>query len=149
MRLSGYFRDIQVKYSRIYAQVLAESDLSLPQFALLGELQASGLLPMTQASCQLHISKPAVTHLVDRLEKKKMVRRINHPEDRRVDLLQITPFGKEVVRKTQAKVLRYLLETIDQFNVQDQKIILTFYNALSEVLNRALANQKHECHEKK
>ena len=141
----SYFRQMQVKFSRLYTQILNDSDLTLPQYTLLGEIAASGPIPMTEASCKLHISKPAVTHLVDRLEKKKMLKRQAHPQDRRVDLLQITPLGKKGVLNTQSKVLSYLLNTLKRFDAQDQKTILLFYSMLSSALDQALNSRKQKC----
>ena len=72
------FREIQVKFSRIYASVLCESDLTLPQFALLSHLSFQGSKSMTEASRELHVTKPAITYLADLLEKKKFLKILKH-----------------------------------------------------------------------
>ena len=71
-----YFREIQVKFSRIYVELLSEGDITLPQYVLLSQLVSVGTIPMSEASKRLHLSKPAITNLVDRLEQKKLVRRL-------------------------------------------------------------------------
>ncbi|MBI4368471.1 MAG: MarR family transcriptional regulator [Candidatus Omnitrophica bacterium] len=137
-----HFREIQVNFSRFYAKVLTRADLTLPQYALLSQILTQGTIPMSSASRQLSISKPAVTNLVDRLEKSKCLLRVPHPEDRRVHLLKITTKGKRIVRKTQVRVLEVLLKTLDQFESKDQKIILSFYGLLSKHIRQALILSK-------
>ena len=78
---TGQFREVQAKFSRLYVIILSRLGLTLPQYALLNQLVAAGTLPMTQASKRLHISKPAVTNLVDRLEKSKCLKRLPYPNN--------------------------------------------------------------------
>ena len=63
-----YFRENQVRFSKFYARILTDVELTMPQYALLNELASRGTIPMTDASEKLHITKPAVTHLLDLLE---------------------------------------------------------------------------------
>ena len=84
--LNESFREIQVLFSRFYTTILNQYDLTLPQYALLSLLAISGSLIMTQASRKLHISKPAITNLVDRLEKTGLIERVSHPKDRTLNL---------------------------------------------------------------
>ena len=129
-KFTRHFREAQLSFSRFYAVVLTQAGLSLPQYALLNQLSASGIIPMTEASKQLRITKPAVTHLVDRLEQNKCLKRIAHPKDRRIFLLEIQPKGAAIVRKVQGHVLQILLAALSDFSAQDQKTITQFYAAL-------------------
>ncbi|OGW87249.1 MAG: hypothetical protein A3C35_07095 [Omnitrophica bacterium RIFCSPHIGHO2_02_FULL_46_11] len=134
------FREVQVKFSKLYAIILHEANLTLPQYALLGQLVVAGPVPMTHLSKYLHISKPAVTNLVDRLEESKCLKRTPHPKDRRIYLLKLEPKGEKLVRKTQAYMLRILLKTLEQFNVREQKTINQFYASLSQTVSKALSD---------
>lgn len=136
------FRDVQIKFSRLYAIILSKLGLTLPQYALLNQLAAVGTLPMTQASKRLHITKPAVTSLVDRLEKKKCLKRLPHPKDRRIYLLEIQPKGIQMVRQTRAQVLRILLKAFSRFNSGEQKIISQFYGQISQAMESILKPSK-------
>ena len=129
-----YFREAQVGFSRFFAVILTQAGLTLPQYALLNQLALSGSIPMTEASKQLRITKPAVTHLVDRLEKNKYLKRLSHAKDRRIFLLEIQPKGLSLVRTVQSQVLDILLKALSQFSDQDQKTITQFYAALVQHL---------------
>ena len=132
------FREVQPKFSRFYARILTQADLSLPQFAFLSLLANLGTVSMTEAGAKLHISKPAVTHLADRLEENQLLKRIAHPRDRRVSLLQIQPKGVKMVRKMQSQVLSFLLKTLDQLNASERKVITHFYALLSQTIDEAI-----------
>ena len=66
------FREVQPKFSRMYAQILDRVDLTLPQYMLLFQLMLLGTVSMTEISGRLAITKPAVTNLVDR-DRKSVV----------------------------------------------------------------------------
>jgi DNA-binding MarR family transcriptional regulator len=134
-KFTQLFREAQLAFSRFYSVILTEVGLTLPQYALLNLLAISGTIPMTQAAKELHITKPAVTNLVDRLEQSKRLKRIPHAKDRRISLLELQPKGTDLVRNVQGKVLRILLKSLSQFKVRDQKIITQFYAVLVNNLN--------------
>ena len=75
-KFAALFRGIHPKFSRLYAKMLNEIGLSFPQYMLLNQLALLGAISMTEISDRLGITKPAVTNLVDRLEKKKYLRRL-------------------------------------------------------------------------
>ncbi len=133
------FREIQPKFSRVYARLLIEADLTLPQYVLLNQLVDRGVLTMTEVSEKLHITKPAVTSLVDRLEKNRFLKRLAHPRDRRISLLEIQPKGKKIVRKVQGHILPLLLRTLDAFGPKERKLISRFYTRLSRTLDEILS----------
>ena len=137
-KFTGHFRNVSVRFSRLYTRILTRADLTFPQYALLNYLSIAGIVPMTQVSKELHISKPAVTNLVDRLENNKYLKRLPHPKDRRIYLLHIQPKGEQIVRKTQSQVLRILLQTLNQFNAHERRVINQFYSLLATTIGNAL-----------
>lgn len=139
-KMMQYFRGIQMKFSRLYAHFLTAADLTLPQYALLSILAAAEkAIPMTEVSVKMHISKPAVTYLVDRLERAKFLKRATHPRDRRVTLLEIQAKGVNVVRRAQKLALGFLMETLDEFKPAERNVIGRFYGRLSQAMDLILA----------
>lgn len=138
------FREIHPKFSRFYTQVLHSADMTLPQYALLNQLAHCGSVSMTEVSHRLQITKPAVTSLVDRLEKKKCLRRIPHPKDRRIILLVMLPKGAKLVSKVQTSGLELLLKAYDHFNEAEHAIISRFYTTLSKTLDDLAIKAKNE-----
>lgn len=138
------FRELQPKFSRIYAQMLGRIDLTLPQYSLLHQLILWGTVSMTEISTHLQITKPAVTNLVDRLEEKKYLKRIPHAKDRRVILLEILPKGKKIIAEIQGRSLELLLKAYDQFTGAEHGTIQRFYATVSKVMDDFLLRSKNE-----
>jgi DNA-binding MarR family transcriptional regulator len=138
------FRELHPKFSRMYAQILGRVDLTLPQYALLYQLMLLGIVSMTEISERLEITKPAVTNLVDRLEKKQCLKRVPHSEDRRVILLEILPKGKKIIAEIRGQSLGLLLKAYDQFDKKEHKIISRFYATVSKVMDDFLMRTKNE-----
>jgi DNA-binding MarR family transcriptional regulator len=64
-----------------------------------------GALPLGKMGERLMIHPTSVTNIVDRLEGQRLVRRIDHPTDRRTTLCEITDAGRDaVVSATEAVV---------------------------------------------
>ena len=132
------FRQIQPKFTRFYSQMMMNQDLTLPQYALLGVLSREGALPMNEAGARLHITKPAVTHLSDKLEKKGLLKREAHPEDRRVTLLKIQKKGLRIVDSIEKKALDFKLRAFNKFTGSEKDAITKFFDLLSVELSRVL-----------
>ena len=138
------FREIHPKFSHLYAKMLDDINLTLPQYALLNQLVLLGSVSMTEISNRLRITKPAVTNLVDRLEEKKFLRRVPHPKDRRIILLSILPKGEKAIANVQAYSLDIILKAHDRFNDAEHKIISRFYSTLSRTIDGFLTGEKNE-----
>ncbi len=137
-----YFREVQPKFARLCVRILSKGDLTMPQFALLNILASSDEIPMTELSDKLHITKPAVTNLVDRLEKKKYIQRIAHEDDRRVHRIKIESKGEKIVRCMQSSILQYLLKALEEFQPKERQTIIRFYEQLSKTLDEFLVESK-------
>ena len=136
--LPDHFREIQVRFSRFYASVLNKADISISQYALLNQLVTSGLIPMSEVGEKLRITKPAVTHLVDRLEQRHFLKRIPHSTDRRITLLKILPKGERIVEKIQENVFQVVSEALRFFDAGEQKIIVRYQKLISEIIENIL-----------
>lgn len=138
----AYFREIHPKFSRFYTTLLEDTDLTLPQYALLNQLNLLGSISMTEISERLRITKPAVTNLVDRLEEKKLLRRTAHPNDRRIILLEMLPKGKKIITSIETSNLNLLLKAYDQFDANEHRTISRFYSTLSKTMDDFLMRSK-------
>lgn len=137
------FREGHSKFSRFFTRVLTAAGVSLPQYALLNLLVSRKTLKMTEISRSLFITKPAVTNLVDRLEAEGFLRRVPHPKDRRVHLLEILPKGQRLVRAIQSQALAICEETIKKLNDREAGSLLRFYKILHQAIDAALAKARN------
>jgi DNA-binding MarR family transcriptional regulator len=77
-------------------EALAAVNLSGPKFAALAKMAAeSHPINLSSLAAKLTCVRSNITQLVDRLEKDGLVRRIDHPSDRRGVRAELTPLGRE------------------------------------------------------
>jgi DNA-binding MarR family transcriptional regulator len=118
---------------RTISRVLAPFDITGAQFIILMIL-AGGEADSASGLCKgISYDPGAMTRMLDRLEQKGLIRRIQHPEDRRKTTLALTPEGKAVypkLRTAAADVQNRFLQGFSKTEVRE----------LEGYLNRILAN---------
>ncbi len=94
-----------------------QGSLSVVHLSLLSTLEASGPRAMGVLADELDVSVASVTGIVDRMEKRGLVKRRHAAKDRRVVLVEATERGLKVVRAVGdhrrarfARLLEYLTE---------------------------------------
>jgi DNA-binding MarR family transcriptional regulator len=75
---------------------VANARESVPRLRLLYELHCNGPRKMADLAESLGVTPRNVTALVDGLEAESLVRRVAHPSDRRVTMVEITGGATEV-----------------------------------------------------
>lgn len=81
------------------------SDVTLRALAGLCDAGGRRLTDMARAE---HITQPAMTQLVDRLERAGLARRTHAPGDRRVTLVEITQAGRDLVARHRLRTAKLL-----------------------------------------
>lgn len=94
---------ILMKAYRALAQVdarsIASSGLGISDFAVLEILLHKGPLPVNTIGRNVMLTSGSITTAVDRLEKKRFVRRQACPKDRRVTYVALTAVGRTLIRR--------------------------------------------------
>jgi DNA-binding MarR family transcriptional regulator len=78
--------------------------LSIAQLDVLRQLHAHGPTPMRRLAETMNCEASNLTGLVDKLERRGLVQRQDHPADRRVRVLALTDAGTEMSRQVWAAV---------------------------------------------
>jgi MarR family 2-MHQ and catechol resistance regulon transcriptional repressor len=77
---------------------LKELGLSMAKYHILNALaDAGGRLPFSVLVERLGCVRSNITGLVDRLQEDRLVRRVDHPEDRRMLFAEITEEGRRLI----------------------------------------------------
>jgi MarR family transcriptional regulator, 2-MHQ and catechol-resistance regulon repressor len=72
--------------------------LGLSDFAILEVLLHKGAQPVNAIGRKILLTSGSTTTAIDRLESRKLVCRMPHPEDQRARLVQLTEQGKRVIK---------------------------------------------------
>jgi DNA-binding MarR family transcriptional regulator len=105
LEVEGIVDRIQILQKRIWRMLestLAEFELNVGEWRVLGELRAAGE-PFRRSpgalAKRLDLTTGAMTNRLDHLEEAGFVRRLPDPDDRRGVIVELTPEGREVWEK--------------------------------------------------
>lgn len=94
-------------------KTLVRFGITIAQWKLLGLLYDYGVLTLVELSWLLSVEPPLVTGLIGKLEKKQLVRRMVHPQDKRAKIITATKKGRVLileiepfVKKSMGKLLQ-------------------------------------------
>ncbi|HSZ83953.1 MAG TPA: MarR family transcriptional regulator [Polyangia bacterium] len=104
-------------------RVAALHDLSLVQLRLLGILRDREPAMLAVATV-LNLDKSSVTGLVDRAERRGLVRRATPPEDLRTVRVALTPRGRQLAQKLTKQVARELSRLVAGLSERDRRTLL-------------------------
>ena len=88
-------------------------------YQVLGILVHLGPLPISEIGRQIHISKPNMTTLIDKLVKDGWVKRSRSNTDRRVVNVEITDEGKEFLFEARKVVEENIKENLSSLNEEE------------------------------
>lgn len=75
---------------------MKRNGLSAAEFSVLELLYHKGKTPLQPIGDKILVTSGSITYTVDKLERKGYLKRMEHPEDRRVTYAEITTAGKEL-----------------------------------------------------
>lgn len=73
--------------------------LGLSDFAVLEVLLHKGPLPVNTVGKQILLNSSSITAAIDRLEAKKLLRRVTIPADRRRRIVELTEAGRRLIER--------------------------------------------------
>ena len=109
------------------ADDVARHDLTLAEFAVLEALYHKGPLLLGEVQRKVLVSSGGVTYLVDRLEKRGLVRRKLCAEDRRARYAELTPQGTAIMERIfpeHAECIRDAMSSLDADEQQEARRLL-------------------------
>ncbi|MEC2056399.1 MarR family transcriptional regulator [Peribacillus psychrosaccharolyticus] len=81
---------------KAFASHLRNHELTLNQYSILSYIERENACSSIQLAQHLNLKAASITYLVDALEKKGLVKRVNNPEDRRSQRIQLTEDGTSI-----------------------------------------------------
>lgn len=114
--------------NRVRAEMLSAIDRELDpfgvtsaQYIIMGQL-ACNLADSASGLCRGIAYDPgAMTRMIDRLEAKRLIRRVRSPEDRRAVKLELTSEGKALYPRMRVKVIEVLNRLMRGFSKSEAR----------------------------
>ena len=111
---------------------LARLDITAAQYVILTSI-ALGEADSASGLCKgISYDPGAMTRMLDRLERRGLLRRIAHPNDRRASNLELTAEGKDVYPKLRASAMKVLNSFLAGFTPQEARKLERFLQRMLE-----------------
>jgi len=108
------------KWYRKAEENISLLDISIPEYRMMTYLQEHGPTPMARLASSIDVSQGWITSMVDRLEKKEMVRRTRSDEDRRIIKIEVGERGLDTIHDTRGLHLEFVRRTLGKFSIEEQ-----------------------------
>jgi DNA-binding MarR family transcriptional regulator len=114
------------------AEYCKQVDLSPGRLSVLMVLNAYAdrQMPLSEIGEYLVVSRPNITGLVDGLVDDGLVKRIHHPEDRRMVLAQLTQQGKDFMRRFVPFHYRVVLRAMSALTREEKRRLVVLLDKL-------------------
>ena len=97
--------------------------LSGPRASALSVVVFRGPITMGALAEAEQVRRPTITRLVDGLERRGLVRRVNDPADGRVQLVEATAAGTRLLQKGRARRVERLMRGVMQLTEEEQRVL--------------------------
>jgi MarR family transcriptional regulator, 2-MHQ and catechol-resistance regulon repressor len=101
-------------------------------FRVLEVLLHKGPLPVNVIGDKVELTTGSITTAVDRMEAKWLVVRKNHPEDRRIRLVELTVKGRRFMEKAYAQHSTEMEKAMSGFSREDRAVLVELLKRLGK-----------------
>ena len=108
-------------------------DLTVPQFRTLSFVNRNVGSSLLQVAYHLGLTPPSTSKLVDGLISRNMMKREDHPNDRRRVKLTVTHLGEQILEASRQDALTYLSAKLSTINADDRETIVKAMNVLQPI----------------
>ena len=124
-------------FRQLLWQRASELDLTYAQSQVLFYVADHPGCHMGDVGKAFGVTLPAVTHIVDRLEEKDFLRRVDDPVDRRAYVLELTRAGLSLVQELRGLQMRGVEGVLRRMSIDDRQRVIKGLEALVDAATEA------------
>ena len=114
-----------------------EGEMTMPQAIVIRTLVKYGGSSVTELSQKVGLSHSTISGIVDRLEKKELVKRVQDPDDRRFTKVTVTEKVSDYLQnKMPHRMFMGVVEAFKKGTTQEQKKVLDGFTTLRKLMDR-------------
>jgi DNA-binding MarR family transcriptional regulator len=117
--------------------------LSGPRTSALSVIVFRGPLTMSALAEAEQVRPPTMTRLVGALERRGLVRRVSDAQDGRVQLVEATAAGRQLLHKGRARRVARLALGVAQLSTEDQAVLARAAGLMEQALAVPLTSEVH------
>jgi DNA-binding MarR family transcriptional regulator len=130
-----FLREAYFLFRERWAEHLRRFDLSLSDYLVL-ELCAQDPAKASEVARFVGLTAAGATDLIDRLESRRLVHRVAHPNDRRVVLIRLTSTGQRLYREARSSTRATLRQLNGAMSAEERRALTAGLVALGRALRR-------------
>ncbi len=123
-------------FLRTQANALSRGQITPAQYFVLDAIDRQGALRMSELAAELSVSLPAMSGLVERLYKMKMVKRIYSEKDRRVIKIDLSIRGKNILNTIRSQRAAGFQKIFSKLSQKDRADYLRIITKMRDILNK-------------
>jgi MarR family 2-MHQ and catechol resistance regulon transcriptional repressor len=120
-------------------------DISVTQYYALESLARHGPLTLNELASQLYLDKSTVSRVVNTIERKKLVRRQPHEQDRRAVLLALTDAGRQLYDGIRDDIEERERRLISEFDPDVRVAMIALIGRLAEAAKGRVSTTGGTC----
>lgn len=107
-----------------FMEQMAQYDLRTVDFSVLSLITHNPGITSRQLCNTLGIQAPNLVNMISALEKRDLITRLPHPNDRRAVGLHLTETGEHIMRKAEKTAVKLELEAAPRLTAEDRKTLM-------------------------
>lgn len=115
-------------------QLVRQHGITTPQLLILKQIDSEGTLTVSQLAKQISLKQTTVTDILNRLEKKDLIRRGRDTHDRRKVLVEGTESGRKLLDAAPSPMQETFQEKFEDLAPWQQSMILTSLQLLDSLM---------------
>ncbi|MFW2367315.1 MAG: MarR family winged helix-turn-helix transcriptional regulator [Desulforhopalus sp.] len=115
-------------------QLVRQHGITTPQLLILKQIESEGILTVSQLAKQISLKQTTVTDILNRLEKKDLIRRTRDAHDRRKVLIEGTGSGRKLLDAAPSPMQETFEEKFEDLAAWKQSMILTSLQLLESLM---------------
>ncbi len=134
--IEKHLRKVDYIIRRKGREILADFDITVPQFTALQILINRGNMTIGELSQKMDLACSTITDLIDRMEKSKLVVRQRDENDRRVVRIKVLDKGYDILEQVMKKRIGFLDEKLSVLSNEEKasldKGLESLYGAMKD-----------------
>ncbi|OGF45773.1 MAG: hypothetical protein A2231_04650 [Candidatus Firestonebacteria bacterium RIFOXYA2_FULL_40_8] len=116
---------------------LIKLNLDMPHVVMLDIITSSSIKPiMSEIAKKMGTSKAMITYLVDAMEKKGLVERVEDPNDRRILRIHATRAGTDIVSKMHSHHRKSIRSFLGSLSLADRNVFIKAMRVTHEIFDK-------------
>ena len=130
--IGGLLGRVKMEIGAALDAELAPLDITAAQYVILMSIALAEADSASGLCKGISYDPGAMTRMLDRLERRGLVRRVAHPNDRRASNLELTDEGRAVYPKLRASAMKVLNRFLDGFTQKEARELERFLQRMLE-----------------